>query len=137
MASYKLSELKNDPEIYKYHPGAKENVENLILNTEKNYKEFKEFCIDCAMLEKEPEIIIPSVPNVQSDLRIVFSFTKRVENITIIFRYVAEPTYIARLAHYKQAYIATLSSTFEYKNLLSATNFSNFSERVKNWLREE
>ena len=23
MASYKLSELKNDPEIYKYHPGRK------------------------------------------------------------------------------------------------------------------
>lgn len=134
MASYKLSELKNDPEIYKYHPGAKENVENLILNTEKNYKEFKEFCIDCTMFEKEPEILIPSA---RSDLRIVFSFTKRVENITIIFRYAAESTYIARSAHYKQVYTATLSSTLEYKNLFSATNFSDFSERVKNWLREE
>lgn len=134
MASYKLSELKNDPEIYKYHPGAKENVENLILNTEKNYKEFKEFCIDCTMFEKEPEILIPSA---QITPRIVFSFAKRIENITIIFRYVAESTYIARSAHYKQTYIATLDSNFEYKNLFSATNFSDFSERVKNWLREE
>ena len=132
MASYKLSELKNDPEIYKYHSGAKENVENLILNTEKNYKEFKEFCIDCTMFEKEPEIIIPSVPSVQSDLHIVFSFTKRVENITIIFRYVAESTYIARLGRYKQAYTAALKSTFGYEDLFSATNFSDFSERVKN-----
>ena len=81
------------------------------------------------MLEKEPEILIPSARN---DLRIVFSFTKKVENITIIFRYVAESTYIARLAHYKHAYIVTLSSTFEYKTLFSATNFSDFSERVKN-----
>lgn len=134
MASYKLSELKNDPEIYKYHPGAKENVENLILNTEKNYKEFKEFCIDCTMFEKEPEIIIPGA---RSDLRIVFSFTKRVENITIIFRYVAESTYIARLGRYKQAYTAALKSTFGYEDLFSATNFSDFSERVKNWLGEE
>lgn len=28
---YKISELKNDPEIYKYHQGAKENVENFIM----------------------------------------------------------------------------------------------------------
>lgn len=134
MASYKLSELKNDPEIYKYHPGAKENVENLILNTEKNYKEFKEFCINCAMFETEPVITIPSA---RSDLRIVFSFTKRIENMTINFSYAAESTYIARLARYKQAYAATLKSTFEYKDLFSATNFSNFRDRVKNWLREE
>ena len=134
MASYKLSELKNDPEIYKYHPGAKENVENLILNTEKNYKEFKEFCINCAMFETEPVIVLPSARN---DLRIVFSFTKRIENITIDFKYIAESTYIARLARYKQAYTATLKSTFEYKDLFSATNFSNFRDRVKNWLREE
>ena len=134
MASYKLSELKNDPEIYKYHPGAKENVENLILNTEKNYKEFKEFCIDCAMFEKEPVILIPSA---RSDLRIVFSFTKRIENMTIDFNYIAESTYIAELSRYKQVYTATLKSTFEYKKLFSATNFSDFSDRFKNWLREE
>lgn len=134
MASYKLSELKNDPEIYKYHPGAKENVENLILNTEKNYKEFKEFCIDCAMFETEPVILIPSA---QSDLRIVFSFTKRIENMTIDFKYIAKSTYIARLAHYEQVYTAILKSTFEHKKLFSATNFSDFSDRFKNWLREE
>ena len=134
MASYKLSELKNDPEIYKYHPSTKENVENLILNTEKNYKEFKEFCINCAMFETEPVI---EIPGAISDLRIVFSFAKRVENITIVFSYVVESTYMARLARYVQVYTATLKSTSEYKNLFTATNFSNFSERVKNWLREE